>query len=468
MGILLKVEFSEWAAPTVYIRKKSKEIRVCADFSTGLNAALKDYHYSLPSLEEVFNELNGGKVFSKIDLGEAYLQIPIEENSSKLLCINTHRGLYKFDRLVFGIKVAPAFFQQVMDTMLGGFDFTLSYLDDIVISSKTKELHREHLNKVFAQIREFGFKVKEAKCDFCMNKIKYLGHIIDKDERRAEPERATAIKDMLAPDNVTTLQSFLGLADYYKSFIKNLHDLCTPLNELLKKDKKWRWTPECQTAFDQIKKALPSDLFLTHYDPKLEIIVASDASSYGVGSCILHKMPDGTKKPIAHASRTLLLAEKHYSQIEKEALGIKFHRYLHGRFFTLQTDHKPLITIFGSKKGLPIYTANRLRRWGTNLLNFNFKIEYLPSKQISHADGLLMLVPKFSEPFEDTIIAALRTDCEIKNMIANTIKELPVTQLEIKSEAMNDDFITNIKQKITAKKRKSIRSIFTMGQRPPI
>ena len=130
MGILSKVEFSEWAAPTVCIRKKSKEIRVCVDFSTGLNAALKDYHYPLPSPEEVFNKLNGGKDFSKIDLSEAYLQIPVEENSSKLFCINTHRGLYKFDRLVFGIKRAPAIFQQVMDTMLGGFDFTFAYLDD--------------------------------------------------------------------------------------------------------------------------------------------------------------------------------------------------------------------------------------------------------------------------------------------------------------------------------------------------
>ncbi len=114
--------------------------------------------------------------------------------------------------------------------------------------------HREHLNKVFAQIQEFGFKVKEAKCDFCMNKIKYLGHIIDKDGRCPDPEKPTAMKDMSAPDNVTTLQSFLGLANYYQSFIKYLHDLPAPLNELLKKDKKLRWTPECQTAFDQIKK----------------------------------------------------------------------------------------------------------------------------------------------------------------------------------------------------------------------
>ena len=129
-----------------------------------------------------------------------------------------------------------------------------------------------------------------------MNQIKYLEHITDKDGRHPDPKRATAIKDKPAPDNVTKLQSFLGLANNDQSFIKNLHNLRAPLNELLKKDKKWRWTPECQTVFYQIKKVLTSDLFLTHYDPKQEIIVASDASSYGVGACILHKMPDGTKK----------------------------------------------------------------------------------------------------------------------------------------------------------------------------
>ena len=137
-------------------------------FFEGLNVALKDYHYPLPSPEEVFNKLNGGIIFSKIDLSEAYLQTPVQENSSKLLCINTHRGLYKFDRLAFGVKLARAIFQQVMDTMLGGLDFTFVYLDDIIIISKMKELHWEHLNKVFTQIREFGFKVKEAKCDFCI------------------------------------------------------------------------------------------------------------------------------------------------------------------------------------------------------------------------------------------------------------------------------------------------------------
>ena len=150
--------------------------------------------------------------------------------------------------------------------------------------------------------------------------------------RRLDPERATAIKDMPTPDNGMTLQSFLGLANYYQSFIKKSARSPLPAKQTTKKDKKWRWTPECQTTFDQSKKGINIWFFFTHYDPKLVIIVTSDASSYGVGSCILPKMPDGTKKPIAHASRTLFLTEKHYSQIKKEALGIiflvtKFYRY---------------------------------------------------------------------------------------------------------------------------------------------
>ena len=166
-------------------------------------------------------------------------------------------------------------------------------------------------------------------------------------------------------------------------------------------------------------------------------------------------MPDGSKKKqkkktVAHASRSLLPPEKHNSQIEKEALAIifartKFHRYLHGRFFKLQTDHKPLLTIFGSKKGLPVYSANRLLRWATILLNYNFKLEYLPSRQIGHADGLSRLVPSQREPLEDSVIASLRTDSEVKNMMLNTIRELPVT-LQKKREAQEDEFISATKQ----------------------
>ncbi|XP_026441989.1 uncharacterized protein K02A2.6-like, partial [Papaver somniferum] len=452
-GILTPIDYSEWAAPTVYVKKKSKDIRVCADFSTGLNAALKDHHYPLPSPEEVFTKLNGGRIFSKIDLSEAYLQIPVEEESSKLLCITTHKGLFKFNRLAFGIKVAPAIFQQIIDTLLSGLDFSIGYLDDILMKSESIEQHRKHVFQVFERIKEYGFTLKDTKCEFFLDKIKYLGQIIDRNGRRPDPERSIAIKNMPEPHNITTLQSFLGLANYYQSFIPNMHTLRAPLNELLRKDKDWNWTSECKMAFEKLKEVLTSELFLTHYNPKLDIIVASDASAYGIGACILHKMPDGSTKPIAHASRTLLPAERNYSQIEKESLSIifavtKFHRFLHGRHFKLQTDHKPLISIFGSKKGLPTHTANRLQRWGTILLNYDFDMEFLPSKKLGHADGLSRLIPRTGEPLEDSVIASLRSERDYSSILCNTVKELPVTLDDIRKEAESDDFIKETKKKL--------------------
>ena len=240
---------------------------------------------------------------------------------------------------------------------------------------------------------------------------------------------------------------------FIKLNIKNIQNLWGPLNEILKKDKRWLWTPEYQESFEKIKKTLTSDLSLTHYDSTLDIIVASDASSYGIGPCILHKLPDSSQKAVAHASSSLLPSEKQYSQIEKEAQGIifadtKFHRYLHGRRFILQTDHKPLLTIFGSKKGLPVYTVNRLLRWGTILLNYNFKIEFLTSKNICHTDSLSPLIPQNTEMFENSIT---KTECEFKNMIANKVKELPVTLVDIKRESQLDEFIQPIKNKMCNK-----------------
>lgn len=283
-----------------------------------------------------------------------------------------------------------------------------------------------------------------------MERITYLGQVIDSEGRKPDPQRADAIKNMPAPDTVAKLQSFLGLAQYYAIYIPKMYDLRAPLNELLKKDKKWFWSKDCETAFQKIKKCLLSDLALAHYDPEKEIILATDASLYGVGAALLHKYEDGTTKPIAHASRTLLPAEKNYSQIEKEALSIvfgvkKYHRFLYGRSFVLQTDHKPLLTIFGGKKGIPTHTANRLRRWGVTLLNYHFRMEYVKSKEHGHADGLSRLIPKKEEILEETVIAALTEEKEISGLLLNTVRELPVTLDQIKKEAEKDHYIVNLK-----------------------
>ena len=173
---------------------------------------------------------------------------------------------------------------------------------------------------------------------------------------------------MPVPGNITELQSFLGLANYYQSFIPNMHNLRTPLNALLKKDSTWKWTPECLEAFNKIKNTLTSDLSLEHYNPESDIIVASDASSHGISACMLHKMPDGSKKPVAHAARSLLTSVKHYSQIEKEALAIKNSIVTCMEdFFKLQTDHKPFLTIFGSKKGTTHIYSKQITKVGNHL-----------------------------------------------------------------------------------------------------
>ena len=221
-----------------------------------------------------------------------------------------------------------------MDTMLSKLYFAIAYLDNILINSENIEQHKKYIHEIFRRIKDDRFKLKDKKCDFFMKRIKYLGQIIDKDDSRPDPEWASAIKNMLA------LESFLSLANYYNIFVPNMHDLQAPLNELLKKRK--RIGLDCLKAFKKIKGVLTSNLFLTHSNPKQEIIEASDTSTYSIGTYILHKFDDRSIKPIGHVSRTLLLVEKNYSQVEKESLRIifavtKFYRFIHGRHFILKT-----------------------------------------------------------------------------------------------------------------------------------
>ena len=169
-GVIKKVNYSEWASPTVYVKKKNNKIRVCVDFSTGLNECLRDHTYPLPTPEEIFSKLNGGKVFSKRDLSEAYLQVIVEEECTKYLTIHTHKGLYRLRRLPFSLKVAPSLFQQIMNTMLSGLGYAMAYLDDILIKCENFEEHKSHIREVFQRIKEYGFKVGLEKYEFCMKK----------------------------------------------------------------------------------------------------------------------------------------------------------------------------------------------------------------------------------------------------------------------------------------------------------
>jgi len=211
-----------------------------------------------------------------------------------------------------------------------------------------------------------------------------------------------------------------------------MHQLRGPLNHLLVKDVKWNWSADCQAAFERIKALLTSDLLLTHFNPKQDIFIAADASQYGIGAVISHRFPDGSEKAIAHAARSLTPAERNYGQIEKEALAIifavqKFHKMIYGRRFTLLTDHKHLLAIFGSKKGIPVYTANRLQRWATTLLGYEFAIKYQPTKSIGQADALSRLIYSHNLAAEDVVIATVSIESEVRKVLVDLMNHLPIT-----------------------------------------
>ncbi|XGW10499.1 hypothetical protein V3C99_012187 [Haemonchus contortus] len=277
--------------------------------------------------------------------------------------------------------------------------------------------------------------------------VRYLGFILDKDGHRPDPEKTEAVRQMPVPRNVAEVRSFLGMINYYGSFVAEMRQIRASLDELLKKNVPFRWTSKCDEAFKRAKEVLSSDLLLTHFDPSLEIIVAADASDYGIGAVILHKMPDGTEKAICHASRSLNTAEKNYGQIEKEGLALifavrKFHRYIYGRQFKLLTDHKPLLHIFGPKKMVPIYTANRLQRWKLILMGYDFSLEYRSTTEFGQADALSRLIPAKPNQTEDVVIAKIEQ--EILAVYETTIRALPVTRILIQDESEKDEEIVKV------------------------
>nr|VZI11997.1 unnamed protein product [Spirometra erinaceieuropaei] len=311
-----------------------------------------------------------------------------------------------------------------MNAMLSGIHGTAGYLDDIIIVGRSPAELQHRVCAVLERVLEYGFRLRADKCQFFLDSIKYLGFVSDVIGRHQHPENIRAIQRMSPLEN-------------YSAFLPSLHDARAPPNRLLKKDAPWCWSSDFEKAFAQLKSMLSSDLLLTHYDPTLPIVVAADASNHGVGAVISHTFPDGSEKAIMHASRTLTPAEKNYGQMEKEALALvfavkKFHKLLYGRHFTLWTDHKPLLTIFGSKKGSSVYLASRIQRWATILLGYDFDICSCSTTDFGQADALSCLISNQQESEEDTVIAAISIEDDVHRQLSDAIRGSPVTAVDIR------------------------------------
>ncbi|XP_064470252.1 uncharacterized protein K02A2.6-like [Ornithodoros turicata] len=303
-GVLSPVEASPWATPIVVAPKPNVAVRVCGDFSVTVNPQLDIAQYPLPRPEELFPKQNGGVIFSKLDLSEAYLQMELDDDAKKVLVINTHNGLFQFHRMPFGIASAPAIFQRVMEQVTAGLDYVACYLDDIIVIGTTFEHHLSNLEKVFQRLSDFGFTLKKEKCAFFETEVVYLGQIVSKDGFRPSPKKISAILDMPEPTNVSELRALLGMIQHYNRYIPGLADICTPFHELLRKDTRWKWSPECVEALEIVKRKLSAPESLAHYDTSKPLFLATDASPEGLGAVIFHNI-DGKERPIARASKTL-------------------------------------------------------------------------------------------------------------------------------------------------------------------
>ncbi|KAJ0180587.1 hypothetical protein K1T71_003991 [Dendrolimus kikuchii] len=392
-GVISPVATSDWATPIVPVMKKDGTIRICGDFKVTLNKCLEVDRFPLPRVEDLLAKLYGGEKYTKLDLSQAYAQFELDE-SKKYTVINTHKGLFMYNRLIYGLASSPGIFQRKLEQIFSDLPRVGVFLDDVIITGENDQSHLETLYEVFNRLQKYGLKIKKNKCCFFADSVTYLGFVIDKQGVHTCPNKILAIKKVTVPSNVSELRSFLGLVMYYAKFVPNLSTILAPLYRLLQKDVKYEWDHLCDVAFNRIKDVLISSEVLAHYSPELPLILTTDASSVGVGAVISHVTSEG-ERPIAYASRVLNSAEKSYSQIEKEALAIiygvkKFHQYLYGRKFTLRTDHKPLVTIFGDKSGIPVMAASRIQRWAVLLAGYDYNIEYVCSNK-NAADALSRL-----------------------------------------------------------------------------
>ncbi|UYV82899.1 K02A2.6-like [Cordylochernes scorpioides] len=383
-------EPTEWCAPIVLAGKPNGKIRICVDLSR-LNLSVERELHPLPVLEHELAQLNGAKIFSRLDANSGFWQIKLSEESQTLTTFITPFGRYKFKRLPFGISSAPEHFQKRMSAILRGVNGVISHMDDILIFAKRKEEHDETLREVLRRLKNSGITLNKENCQFGVSNVTFLGHYIDEHGIKADEKKVKAIAEMKTQADLHGVQRFMGMVNFLGRFVSNLAEITKPLNDLRKKDVSFIWGSPQKKAFEKVKDVLASDQVLASFDISKKTMISADASSYGLGAVLKQEHEANEWRPVAFASRTLTKTEQGYAQIEKEALAItwaceRFKDFVVGKSFLIETDHKPLVLIF-TTKDLNDLTP-RLQRYCMRMLQFSFHIFHTPGKDLITADAL--------------------------------------------------------------------------------
>ncbi|WVZ58419.1 hypothetical protein U9M48_008695, partial [Paspalum notatum var. saurae] len=376
---------SPWGCPALFVEKKDQGgKRLCVDYRP-LNTVTVKNKYPLPHIDILFDQLGGATVFSKIDLRSGYHQIKVREEDIPKTAFSTRYGLYEYLVMSFGLTNAPAFFMYLMNSVfMNELDkLVVLFIDDILVYSKNEKEHEEHLRIVLSRLREHKLYSKFSKCAFWLKEVAFLGHILSAKGVAVDPNKVEDVLNWKQPQTVTEIWSFLGLAGYYRRFIKDFSKIAKPMTALTQKNAKFAWSPKCEEAFGTLKKLLTSAPVLAQPDITKPFDVYCDASGSGLG-CFL--MQEG--RVIAYTSCQLRKHEVNYPTHDLELLAVvyalkKWRHYLLGNTCHIYTDHKSLKYIFTQPE------LNMRQRRGLELIkDYDLEVHYHPGKANVVADAL--------------------------------------------------------------------------------
>ena len=380
---------SPWAAPVLFAKKSDGTLRFCIDYRA-LNKQTIGNAYPIPLIDTLLDQLGEAKVFSKIDLRSGYYQVRVAQEDVHKTAFNTRYGHYEFTVMPFGLKNAPATFVQMMNDIFKDFldIFVVVYLDDILIFSKDEKQHAEHLRMVLQRLQEHKLYAKRSKCSFFQRTLEFLGFTITPEGIVAEKTKVQAISDWPAPKNVSDLRSFLGMANYYRRFVRNFSKLALPLTELTKKDAPYIWAEDQQQALAALKAALTSAPVLRIPDPTKPFTLVCDASKYALGGVLMQDFGNGLQ-PVGFESAKFSSAERNYIARDQEFLAIK-HCVLKWRHHLHNNSTAP-VRIFTDHKNLQVVKTDcsgRDLRWVLAMSPVEFDIIYMKGKDNVVADAL--------------------------------------------------------------------------------
>jgi hypothetical protein len=384
-----------FASPILMARNPSSgKLRFCVDYRK-LNAITKKDRYPIPLVDELMDRLAGAKFFTKLDIRQGFHRIRIDPDSQDLTTFRTRYGMYKYKVVPFGLSNGPAVFQRYVNSTFFDYlnKFMIVFMDDLLIYSKTIREHKEHVKKVLERLREAGLQASISKCEFHVQRTKYLGFIITTEGVETDPEKVAIVRGWKIPTSVKGVQSFLGFCNFYRRFIRNYSKISRALHRLTKKDRQFIWSPDCQAAMNALKQALTSAPVLRYYNPTLRTRVETDASDEVVAGVMSQQDPESMEwHPIAFYSTSMNPAEQNYEIHDKEMLAIirafqEWRPELEGLQrvgpFEVITDHRALEYFMTSKK-----LNARQARWAEFLSRFDFQIQYRPGKENTLADAL--------------------------------------------------------------------------------